>query len=1166
MKKTSSFVALAIAALCATAADRFYIEDFTIEPGETRTVSIMLDNETAYTAFQTDLYLPVGLTVEQEDGDYIFDLTSRKGKDHNIASQLQADGAIRIMSYSPSIKAYSGNSGALVTFNVTASDNFGGTKSIELKNTLFTTVSGSEIQLQDDVTQVIAPLLDLTGGIIFTEGGRKNQVMDADSYEIIDFYEYVDICYTGQEDVKFSILVNDVDLFGDEAIEYDISNAAVWNDEINGYRVYLASLRPIGYGDNSWYSAHYHFEVTISADGYCDISRFDQMDYFISGPKPKIEVEDYCDIFARIIRVDTEMSGAAVLVNGVLHQCVWDDDWWEAYYIAERLNEDYEITVRAASKTIGMDFYLLGDEEITITVPALDYSFIIIDQCIGYDNEGHEIFGRNFEVYCDYYSLYSLSVTINGISAEPWNEYYSDNFFDLLPYGDPNGGDYFIQVTAMVDDYYVGEHEVYAEAHLEYYLPTITTILTDDAMIIDVMSELSEIRLKVGGVTMDELPCTVQRMDYDDYIDIEVLLSPDGEKWYSTFDYLLIPARVTSTMQGDVDGNGKVNISDVTALIDYLLNGDASEISLSDADCDGNGAVNISDVTDLIDYLLSDSWPGSAPVTTSYTANGVTFKMVAVDGGSFMMGGTPEQGDEVWDREKPVHEVTLTGFNMGQTEVTQELWQAVMGANPSYHTGDLQRPVDQVSWVDCIEFISNLNQLTGKSFRLPTEAEWEFAARGGNKSEGYRYAGGNDMDAVSWYIDNSDNMTHPVATKAPNELGLYDMTGNVWEWCNDWYHRYTADAQVDPMGQATGTNRVLRGGCWNGGANYNRIAFRDNFTPTGGNNSGGMRLVLDSDNSPKFRLSETVIKVYEGKSMTVNILNGGGTYTVAGGTDYVSPSINGNQLTVTGISSGTTTVYVTDAATGATAVIAVIVTDRYVEEFTVNGVTFAMVSVNGGTFTMGATAEQGSDALDREKPAHQVTLSSYRIGETEVTQELWMAVMGSNPSNFSSRNGYSENLSLPVEHVSWNSCQSFISKLNEMTGEHFRLPTEAEWEFAARGGTRSMGFKYAGSNDIDAVAWYKDNSNSITHTVGSKVPNELGLYDMSGNVWEWCQDWYDDYPSSAQTDPTGPATGTICVYRGGGWSNNASYSRVSSRSGRNPTNVFTNVGLRLALD
>ena len=248
-------------------------------------------------------------------------------------------------------------------------------------------------------------------------------------------------------------------------------------------------------------------------------------------------------------------------------------------------------------------------------------------------------------------------------------------------------------------------------------------------------------------------------------------------------------------------------------------------------------------------YLLSGHWPEPEPSTgiTSYTVNGVTFNMVEVEGGTFSMGGTPEQGDEVWDREKPVHQVTLSTYHIGQTEVTQELWQAVMGENPSHHTGDLLRPVEMVSWVDCQEFIAQLNQLTGKSFRLPTEAEWEYAARGGKLSQGYRYAGGNDMDDVSWYLDNSDNTTHPVATKAPNELGLYDMTGNVWEWCNDWYKRYTEEPQTNPTGPETGNYRVLRGGCWNGGANYNRISFRDNFTPTGNNSSGGLRLVLDTE-------------------------------------------------------------------------------------------------------------------------------------------------------------------------------------------------------------------------------------------------------------------------------------------------------------------------------
>jgi formylglycine-generating enzyme required for sulfatase activity len=540
--------------------------------------------------------------------------------------------------------------------------------------------------------------------------------------------------------------------------------------------------------------------------------------------------------------------------------------------------------------------------------------------------------------------------------------------------------------------------------------------------------------------------------------------------------------------------------------------------------------------------------------------NGASFDMVEVEGGTFLMGGTPDQGDGVRDREKPVHQVTLSSYNIGQTEVTQELWKAVMGENPSYHVGDLQRPVEQVSWVDCQRFIEKLNQLTGKSFRLPTEAEWEYAARGGSKSEGYMFAGSNDMDVVAWYVDNSDNTTHPVATKAPNELGLYDMTGNVWEWVYDWFAMYSADSQVNPTGPGTGNNRVLRGGCWNGGGNYNRVAYRDNFTPTGSNSSGGMRLVLDVEESTKFRLSESVIKIEVGESTTVNILNGGGSYTLMGGTDFFTTSTNGDQLTVTGITAGTSTVYVTDAETGATAILVVIVTERQDKEFTVNGVTFKMVTVDGDTFTMGATAEQGNDFNANERPVHQVTLSDYSIGQTEVTQELWVAVMGSNPSNFSG------DMQRPVDKVSWNDCQEFISKLNQLTGKSFRLPTEAEWEFAARGGRLSLGYKYAGSNTVDDVAWYKDNGESATHPVGTKAPNELGLYDMSGNVFEWCQDWYGNYSGDEQINPTGPASGTYRSCRGGGWNYSSSYCRVSYRSYHSMTSRYDRIGLRLALD
>ena len=228
--------------------------------------------------------------------------------------------------------------------------------------------------------------------------------------------------------------------------------------------------------------------------------------------------------------------------------------------------------------------------------------------------------------------------------------------------------------------------------------------------------------------------------------------------------------------------------------------------------------------------------------------------------------------------------------------------------------------------------------------------------------------------------------------------------------------------------------------------------------------------------------------------------------------------------------------------------------------FTVNGVSFTMVYVQGGTFTMGATSEQGSDAWDSEKPSHSVTLSSYMIGQTEVTQALWQAVMGNNPSSFT---GDSRR---PVEKVSWNDCQEFLRKLNSITGQNFRLPTEAEWEFAARGGVNSRGYKYSGSNNIGDVVWYDDNSGSTTHPVGTKQPNELGIYDMSGNVYEWCSDWYDKnyYSSSPSSNPQGPSSGSNRVLRGGSWYINARNCRVSNRYIISPVNRLSYNGLRLA--
>lgn len=217
-----------------------------------------------------------------------------------------------------------------------------------------------------------------------------------------------------------------------------------------------------------------------------------------------------------------------------------------------------------------------------------------------------------------------------------------------------------------------------------------------------------------------------------------------------------------------------------------------------------------------------------------------------------------------------------------------------------------------------------------------------------------------------------------------------------------------------------------------------------------------------------------------------------------------------------------------------------------------------MVYVEGGTFTMGATSKQ-ENYFDDEIPTHRVSLSSFYIGKYEVTQALWKAVMGSNPSRFKGDN-------LPVEQVSWDDCQTFLRKLNAMTGKNFRLPTEAEWEYAARGGNRSRGYQYSGSDVLSDVAWYGDNSGSKTHPVGTKSPNELGIYDMSGNVWEWCQDWYGEYSSSAQTNPTGPSSGSSRVYRGGTWGQGDAWScRVAKRCYFAPDCRFNILGLRLAL-
>ena len=291
---------------------------------------------------------------------------------------------------------------------------------------------------------------------------------------------------------------------------------------------------------------------------------------------------------------------------------------------------------------------------------------------------------------------------------------------------------------------------------------------------------------------------------------------------------------------GDVNNDGEVTIADVNAVIDVILGHGAN----GNADVNGDNEVTIADVNVIIDIILHGSAPTPSDAET-IRVNGVSFKMIKVEGGTFTMGATPEQGSDAEEFEYPAHQVTLSSFSIGETEVTQALWKAVMGNNPSSFKIDDNLPVEWVSWQDCQEFITKLNQMTGKQFRLPTEAEWEYAARGGNKSKGYKYSGSNDVNEVAWYWMNCGSITHPVGTKKANELGVYDMSGNVQEWCNDFWSDYTEEAQTNPTGPTTGVVRVVRGGGWgNSDPASCRVSFRDNEYPVYSSTSRGLRLAM----------------------------------------------------------------------------------------------------------------------------------------------------------------------------------------------------------------------------------------------------------------------------------------------------------------------------------
>lgn len=422
----------------------------------------------------------------------------------------------------------------------------------------------------------------------------------------------------------------------------------------------------------------------------------------------------------------------------------------------------------------------------------------------------------------------------------------------------------------------------------------------------------------------------------------------------------------TTPQHGDVNNDNEVNIADVNTIIDLILDGASSSAT---ADVNHDGEINIADLNMVIGLILDEQ----ATHLKTYTVGEVSFTMVEVDGGTFM--------------SRHSLQVTLSPFAIGQTEVTQALWVAVMGSNPSYfceennHPGDITRPVERVSWDDCQEFIARLNEMTGQKFRLPSEAEWEFAARGGNDSQGFKYAGSDDINQVAWHRKNSGHQTHPVAELLPNELGLYDMSGNVEEICQDgWSNYFNTNPLTNPIMPPTNDGHTACGGSWNfSGALVHSVPYSRPWLTT------GLRLAMGEPTyDTPMSLSTDKAEINDGLFDMVTIAGGSGLYQVNCDNDEpLTVLFDSDSIRLDAINVGQAIITVSDLTTGEQVTLPVTVNPSEFEivKFNVGGVAFDMIKVDGGTFMMGATPEQEPEAADNERPVHEVTVSSFYIGQ-----------------------------------------------------------------------------------------------------------------------------------------------------------------------------------------
>ncbi|MFH1377843.1 MAG: bifunctional serine/threonine-protein kinase/formylglycine-generating enzyme family protein [Planctomycetota bacterium] len=512
--------------------------------------------------------------------------------------------------------------------------------------------------------------------------------------------------------------------------------------------------------------------------------------------------------------------------------------------------------------------------------------------------------------------------------------------------------------------------------------------------------------------------------------------------------------------------------------------------------------------------------------------SGIKMEMILIPAGEFMMGLVDSDGDA-----KPIHKVIISKpFYMGKYPVKQVEYDKLMETNPSNFKG-INNPVEMVSWDDAQEFCKRLSQTTGYTVTLPTEAQWEYACRAGTTT---RWHFGDDeslLDEYAWYYSNSSGRTRPVGQKKPNAWGLYDMHGNVWEWTQDWYGSYTSETQADPMGPFTSSFRVARGGSWFGTAEMCQSAFRYGHkpvprpyylgfriiaVPSNGIDPNEMSLNANEDTTKHAQAAIRDKDGYKSKRELKSVLN-----DRPGDADTPHMPVDVNKQS------------------------APKPYDKLLVLDLGNDVKTKLVLIPAGEFMM------GSDEYNDEKPIHKVIITKpFYMGKYEVTQEQYKKVIGTNPSHFRDTKN-------PVEWVSWNDAQEFCKKLSQKTGYTISLPTEAQWEYACRSGTMTKWHSGNNESQLGKYAWYRSNSGRKTHPVGQKKPNAWGLYDMHGNIWEWCSDWYVSYSSEPRTDPMGPTTGTDRVIRGGDWSDYAAFCRSANRGWNAPDLRYDDIGFRI---